>query len=46
MATNQTSTQRIDTSYPVTPAVVFADHPEWPVYEAPAFWYIQQPVAA
>lgn len=26
---------------PVTPAVVFKDHPEWPVYEAPPRWYIQ-----
>jgi hypothetical protein len=29
------------TGYPITPAVVFKDHPEWPVYEAPARWYIQ-----
>lgn len=28
--------------YPVTPAVTFADRPEWPVYEAPARWYIQR----
>lgn len=27
--------------YPVTPAVVFANRPEWPTYEAPARWYIQ-----
>lgn len=26
--------------YPVTPAQEFPTHPEWPVYEAPARWYI------
>lgn len=31
-----------DYSPSVTPAVVFKDRPEWPVYEAPARWYIQQ----
>jgi hypothetical protein len=30
------------TGYPITPAVVFKDRPEWPVYEAPARWYISQ----
>jgi hypothetical protein len=28
--------------YPITPAAAFPNHPEWPVYEAPARWYIQQ----
>jgi hypothetical protein len=28
--------------YPITPATAFPNHPEWPVYEAPARWYIQQ----
>jgi hypothetical protein len=28
--------------YPITPAATFPNHPEWPVYEAPARWYIQQ----
>lgn len=32
----------IDTGYPVYAAVEFPEHPEWPVYEAPARWYIQQ----
>lgn len=31
-----------DYSPTVTPAVVFKDRPEWPVYEAPALWYIQR----
>lgn len=29
-------------AYPVFPAQSFPAHPEWPVYEAPARWYIQQ----
>lgn len=27
--------------YPVTPAVVFPDRPEWPTYEAPPKWYVR-----
>lgn len=27
--------------YPVTPAQAFPNHPEWPVYEAPARWYVR-----
>ena len=30
------------TGYPITPAAVFKDHPEWPTYEAPPRWYISQ----
>ena len=29
-------------AYPITPATTFHNHPEWPIYEAPARWYIQQ----
>lgn len=28
-------------NHPVTPAITFKNHPEWPVYDSPALWYIQ-----
>lgn len=31
-----------DYSDKVTPAVEFPNRPEWPVYEAPALWYIRK----
>ena len=31
------------TPYEPYPAVAFPTRPEWPVYEAPARWYIQTP---